>query len=160
LWLTPGAAQEPPATSGASLDAAKSKMEAVQRLLERNETGSATRSEQAQVIDVLSALIEMAERREKNSQASASAAAASQSQPGGATPAQNPGAQSGQTGGGSRGTDTAAQPQTRIGPQSPWSTLRDKERERVYSAIQERFPSRYQQLIEQYYQSFQKLEDR
>ena len=42
----------------------------------------------------------------------------------------------------------------RGGPQSPWSQLRDKERDPVYSAIKEKFPARYQQLIEQYYKSF------
>jgi hypothetical protein len=155
LWILPVSGQERRGADSVSLESVKERMETVQRLLEQNETGQATRQEQAEVVETLSALIEMAEQREKNSQASASAAAASQSQPGGATPSQTPGAQSGQTGGGSRGTDTAAQPQSRVGPQSPWSTLREKERDPVYSAIQEKFPPRYQQLIEQYYKSFQ-----
>jgi hypothetical protein len=47
----------------------------------------------------------------------------------------------------------------RGGPQSPWSNLRDKDRDPVYSAIKEKFPGRYQQLIEQYYKSFQDESD-
>ena len=43
----------------------------------------------------------------------------------------------------------------RGGPQSPWSHLRDKDRDPVFNAIKEKFPARYQQLIEQYYKSFQ-----
>ena len=41
------------------------------------------------------------------------------------------------------------------GPQSPWSRLRDRQRDPAFSAIKEKFPARYQKLIEQYYKSFQ-----
>jgi hypothetical protein len=42
----------------------------------------------------------------------------------------------------------------RGGPQSPWSHLRDRDRDPVFNAIKEKYPARYQQLIEQYYKSF------
>ena len=64
--------------------------------------------------------------------------------------------QGGKSGGGSKGTDTdAAKKLHRGGPQSPWSQLRDRERDPVFNAIKEKYPARYQQLIEQYYKSFQ-----
>ena len=63
--------------------------------------------------------------------------------------------QGGRSGGGSKGIDSDAVKRLhRGGPQSPWSHLRDKDRDPVYSAIKEKFPARYQQLIEQYYKSF------
>lgn len=64
--------------------------------------------------------------------------------------------QGGQTGGASQGTDQpAAQRRQFAGPASPWSKLRERERDPVLSAIQQRFPARYQQLLEQYYKSFE-----
>ena len=70
--------------------------------------------------------------------------------------AQGQGSQSGNSGGGSKGIDSDTVKRLhRGGPQSPWSQLRDKDRDPVYSAIKEKFPARYQQLIEQYYKSFQ-----
>ena len=68
---------------------------------------------------------------------------------------QQPSAQGGKQGGGSKGVDSqAGNVPERVGPKSPWSQLRDKERDPVYSAIKEKFPARYEQLIEQYYRSF------
>lgn len=152
------AAQESPALTGElGLDVARIKMNTAARALENGDTGSATRRAQTEAIDVLSLLIQRAEQREKKRESTAAAQGAGQSQSADSTtPSRNPGSQSGQTGGGSRGADTvAAQPLSRIGPQSPWSTLREKERDPVYNAIQEKFPARYRQLIEQYYKSFQ-----
>jgi hypothetical protein len=96
------------------------------------------------------------ERQEQQSQQQA----AGQGQPGQASASQSgqgrEAGQGGQTGGGSRGTDQNARQHADIsGPQSPWNTLRDRQRDPVYNAIQQRFPARYQQLLEQYYKSFQ-----
>jgi hypothetical protein len=64
-------------------------------------------------------------------------------------------AQGGKQGGGSKGIDTDATAAAGSAiPKNPWSQLRDKDRDPVYSAIKEKFPARYQQLIEQYYRSF------
>ena len=88
--------------------------------------GSDTRQQQDKVIDILAKLIKEAEERECNCR------------------------------GGSKGIDSdTVKRLTRGGPQSPWSRLREKDRDPVYSAIKEKFPARYQQLIEQYYKSFQ-----
>jgi hypothetical protein len=64
-------------------------------------------------------------------------------------------AQGGKQGGGSKGVDTDATAAAENAiPKNPWSQLRDKERDPVYTAIKQKFPARYQQLIEQYYRSF------
>ena len=61
----------------------------------------------------------------------------------------------GNSGGGSKGIDSDTVKRLhRGGPQSPWSHLRDKERDPVFNAIKDKFPGRYEQLIEQYYKSF------
>ena len=63
--------------------------------------------------------------------------------------------QQGTSGGGSKGTDSDTVKRLhRGGPTSPWSQLRDRERDPVFNAIKEKYPARYQQLIEQYYKSF------
>ncbi len=146
-------AQSP--TEPPSLEPTQRQMQAIAELLKNSQTGEATHQHQKQVVDFLTALIKLTEQRERQNQSSA-AGASSQPQPGATNPSQNPGSQSGQTVGNSQATDSpAAAPQLRVGPQSPWSTLRDKQRDPVFNAIQEKFPARYQQLIEQYYKSFQ-----
>jgi hypothetical protein len=42
------------------------------------------------------------------------------------------------------------------GPRAPWADLRNKAREdETFTALKDRFPARYRQLIEQYYRSLQ-----
>jgi hypothetical protein len=142
----------------------ESGLRAVHRLMDdsrerltHDDTGSQTRGQQARIVEMLATLIQQAETQESNSQGATSSPSQQPGQkgnPDGQT--QGPGSQGGNQGGGSQATDTtAAQPLTRGGPQSPWSQLRDKNRDPVYSAIKEKFPARYQQLLEQYYKSFQ-----
>src|SRR5262245_27008994 len=125
--------------------------------LTQQDTGRETRGQQARIVEMLATLIQQAETRESSSQGANSSPSQQLGQKGSADgQAQGPGSQGGTSGGGSQAIDsTAAQPLTRGGPQSPWSQLRDKDRDPVYSAIKEKFPARYQQLIEQYYKSFQ-----
>ena len=134
------------------------RMEFSRRKLSLEDTGNETRQQQDKIIDILAKLIKEAEERECNCKGGGKG----QGQKPGSKPgegdgqAQGQGSQSGNSGGGSKGTDTEAVKRLhRGGPQSPWSQLRDKDRDPVYSAIKEKFPARYQQLIEQYYKSFQ-----
>jgi tetratricopeptide (TPR) repeat protein len=133
------------------------RMDFSRRRLVLEETGVETRQQQDKIIEILGKLIEEAQQRESKGQGGRAGKGQKQGQPG-ESPGQAPGqaSQGGATGGGSKGTDTDALNRLhRGGPQSPWSKLRDKERDPVYSAIKEKFPARYQQLIEQYYKSFQ-----
>jgi TolA-binding protein len=133
------------------------RMEFSRRKLSLEDTGGETRGQQEKIIEILARLIKEAEERECNCRGGGSGKGQKQGKPGESpSQAQGQGAQGGQTGGGSRGTDVDAVKRLhRGGPQSPWSRLRDKDRDPVYSAIKEKFPARYQQLIEQYYKSFQ-----
>jgi tetratricopeptide (TPR) repeat protein len=133
------------------------RMEFSRRKLSLEDTGTETREQQDKIIDILAKLIKEAEERECACRGGGSGSGQKQGQPGESeSQAQGEGGQGGSSGGGSKGIDSDTVKRLhRGGPQSPWSQLRDKERDPVYSAIKERFPARYQQLIEQYYKSFQ-----
>jgi hypothetical protein len=140
------------------------RMDFSRRKLSLDDTGTETQQQQEKVIEILAKLIQEAEERECNSQGGGSGKGQKQGQAGESQSqgqAQGEGAQGGPTGGGSKGTDTDARKRLyRGGPQSPWSRLRDKDRDPVYNAIREKFPARYQQLVEQYYKSFQEDNER
>lgn len=132
------------------------RMDFSRRKLTLEDTGSETRQQQDKIIEILAKLIKEAEERECNCRGGGNGKGQKQPKPGESQSKEGQGSQSGTSGGGSKGTDTDALKRlTRGGPQSPWSRLRDKDRDPVYSAIKEKFPARYQQLIEQYYKSFQ-----
>jgi len=138
------------------------RMDYSRRRLVLEETGVETRQQQDKIVEILGKLIQEAEERESKSKGGGSGKSQKQGQPGesqGQAPGE--GSQGGATGGGSKGIDTDALNRLhRGGPQSPWSKLRDKERDPIYSAIKEKFPARYQQLLEQYYKSFQDDDER
>jgi hypothetical protein len=133
------------------------RMDFSRRKLTLEDTGNETRQQQDKIIEILAKLIKEAEERECNCKGGGSGKGQKPgSKPGeGEGQGEGQGSQSGNSGGGSKGTDTDTVKRLhRGGPQSPWSHLRDKDRDPVYSAIKEKFPARYQQLIEQYYKSF------
>jgi tetratricopeptide (TPR) repeat protein len=134
------------------------RMDFSRRKLSLEDTGNETREQQGKIIEILAKLIKDAEERECNCKGGGSG----KGQKPGGKPGEGEGQGEGQgqskggsSGGGSKGTDSDTVKRLhRGGPQSPWSQLRDKDRDPVYSAIKEKFPARYQQLIEQYYKSF------
>jgi tetratricopeptide (TPR) repeat protein len=135
------------------------RMDYSRRKLSLEDTGADTRQQQDKIIEILAKLIKEAEECECKCKGGSGSGQAKKQGKGseGESQAQGEGqAQGGNSGGGSKGTDSDALKRLhRGGPQSPWSQLRDKERDPVYSAIKEKFPARYEQLIEQYYKSFQ-----
>lgn len=136
------------------------RMEFSRRKLSLEDTGTETRQQQDKIIELLAKLIKDAEERECNCKGGGSGQGQGKKQGKGGegdSQAQGEGqSQGGSSGGGSRGIDTDAVKRLhRGGPQSPWSHLRDKDRDPVYRAIKDKFPARYEQLIEQYYKSFQ-----
>jgi tetratricopeptide (TPR) repeat protein len=128
------------------------RMDFARRRLAREQTGESTQEQQNKVVDILAKLIKEAEERECNCQGGGQGEGQSESQ------GQNGGGEGeGQGGDGSGSNDKSLGPVVKKiyrGPQSPWSQLRDKERDPAYSAIKEKFPARYEKLIEQYYRSF------
>lgn len=135
------------------------RMEFSRRRLALEDPGKATRTQQEKIVEILAKLIKEAEERECACRGGGSGSGRKKSQGKGSdseSQAQGEGSgQQGNSGGGSQGTDSESVKRLhRGGPQSPWSRLRDRERDPAFNAIQEKFPARYQQLIEQYYKSF------
>jgi hypothetical protein len=141
------------------------RMEYSRRKLGLEDTGQETRDQQDRIVDMLAKLIKEAEEKESQGKGKGEGQKKAGEQQGEGSDGESQGqgqgqGQGGNQGGGSKGTDSEAVKRLhRGGPQSPWSNLRDKDRDPVYSAIKEKFPGRYQQLIEQYYKSFQDESD-
>ncbi len=133
------------------------RMDFSRRKLSLEDTGKTTREHQDKIIDILAKLIKEAEEKECNCKGGGSGKKPGEKQGQGSEgEGQGQGqGQGGSTGGNSKGTDSDTVKRLhRGGPQSPWSHLRDRERDPVFNAIKEKYPARYQQLIEQYYKSF------
>jgi tetratricopeptide (TPR) repeat protein len=137
------------------------RMDFSRRRLALEDAGEQTQEEQKKIVAILDQLIKEAEEAECNCKGGGKGKGEKQGKAGEAE-GEGDGAggkgegQGGNKGGGHKGTDTAAAERLhRGGPQSPWSRIRDKDRDPVYNAIKEKFPARYEQLIEQYYKSFQ-----
>lgn len=148
-----------------TLTDAQLRMEFSRRKLAIEDTGKETREQQDKIIQILAKLIKDAEERECNCKGGKSGKPGQKQGQGKGNEsegqAQGEGKQGGEKGGGSKGIDSdVAKRLHRGGPQSPWSKLRDKERDPVFAALKEKFPARYQDLIEQYYKSFQDEEGR
>lgn len=134
------------------------RMEFSRRKLSLEDSGQATREQQTKIIDILAKLIKEAEEKECNCKGGGKPKPGSKPGKGGEGESQAKGegqGQQGKSGGGSKGIDSDTVNRLhRGGPTSPWSHLRDRERDPVFNAIKEKYPARYQQLIEQYYKSF------
>ena len=137
------------------------RMEFSRRRLSLEDPGDNTRQQQVKITDILAKLIKEAEKKEAQSKGKGEGEGKGQKKSEGQAgesegEGKGEGKQGGQTGGGSKGIDSdTAERLHRGGPQSPWSKLRDRERDPVFNALKEKFPGRYQELIEQYYKSFE-----
>jgi hypothetical protein len=136
---------------GPLLELAK-RMETIERLIDRTETGEDTQRRQEEVVATLDRLIEL--MREQEQQGGGG---------GGGGGGQGNGPPSGnqQPGGPANrsqlpGGDSRMGPLTE-GPQEPtveeWGSLREMEREEAIQFLRERFPSRYREIIERYYRA-------
>lgn len=134
------------------------RMEFSRRKLSLEDAGQSTREQQKKIIDILAKLIKEAEDKESSSKGSGKPKPGQKPGKGSEGESQAKGegqGQEGTSGGGSKGTDSDTVKRLhRGGPTSPWSQLRDRERDPVFNAIKDKYPARYQQLIEQYYKSF------
>ena len=124
------------------------RMDYVRRRLQLTESGEKTQKQQDSIIAMLTKLIKVAEECE----CQGGGGSGSSGQDGeGADGNQG----QGNSGGNSQNQNGVVRRTYQRGPESPWSQLRDRQRDPAYSAIKEKFPARYEALIEQYYKSFQ-----
>ncbi|MBI5764473.1 MAG: hypothetical protein HZA51_13210 [Planctomycetes bacterium] len=126
-------------------------MNSARRQISHGETGQPVREKQERAIAMLEDLIKEAEDQEKsNNQNNSSGGKGdqpNQNQPGG-------GAKQSALPGGS--DKDAVLRQTRARPGDTWGKMPPKEREQVLQSIQKQFPSRYRELLEQYYRELSK----
>lgn len=147
------------ARQSGALGNVRDKMNYSSRRLALHDPGEQTVKQQQEIVDLLSKLIKEAEERE-----------CKQCSGGGSGQAQNQGQGKGQGQGGKQGgpgnQPGKSQPPGEIagdarrsvrgGAQSDFGALRDRRREKVFSALEAKFPGRYRQLIEQYYRSLER----
>jgi hypothetical protein len=125
------------------------------RRLTRLLTDQPVRDAQKRAVDLLAELIRQAEQREKQQQQASAGGGGSGrggQRPGG-TP-QSPAQQSMLPGGPSETGPLQPTPNAR--PGEAWGRMRPEERQRILQSLQQRFPSRYRQLVEQYYRQLAK----
>lgn len=137
-----------------TLDEVALTMRYVRTRLDVPDTSQRVRDREQNIIDLLDKLIEQAKQQEKKGGGGGGGRAGGEPQPGRgqadkpSQPAQDSTDRSAQ---GPLDSDLHAAP--RIEPGEVWGKLPPDERERILQAIRERFPSRYRELVEQYYRS-------
>lgn len=128
------------------------RMEFSRRRLELEKSDDSTQVEQEKIVGILAQLIKKAEEQECQGGGNCNG---NQPSPGDSQGNKKGQGQGGQQGGGSNVPDGVVRRTFGTGPLSPWSRLRDRSRDPAFTAIKEKYPARYQKMIEQYYKSFQ-----
>jgi hypothetical protein len=132
-------------------------MQFSQRRLKNADAGESVQTRQKRILELLDAMIQEAEEQEQQQQASSSGSQqqqqGQQQNQGGQQPS-NPMQDSSLPGGpGGEGNLREAR---RANPGETWGQLPPAERERILQALRDSFPSRYRQLVEQYYEELAK----
>ena len=118
------------------------------RRLGHDYTDDGVQQKQKRAIELLDNLIEEAEKNEQSSSGSGSGSGSGNKSP--STPMED----SMLPGGGSQGENLRSA--RKIRPGEAWGEMPPAEREKVLQALRDSFPSRYRQLVEQYYQELGK----
>jgi len=119
------------------------------RRLTHGDTGQPVQGRQQRIIDLLDRLIEEAEEQENSNNSSSSSGGGGGGSSGGSspsTPMQDSQLPDGQS------AEGALQAGRRANPGDVWGAMPPDERERILQALRDNFPSRYRQLVEQYYE--------
>ncbi len=132
------------------------RMEFSRRQLQIRDTGGRTQEEQQKIVGMLDQLIEKAEESECQG-GNCNKPGEGEAQAQGQKPSEGQGQS--QAGSGSRNPNGVARRSFDEGAASEWDRLRDRSRDPAFNAIKDKYPPRYQQLIEQYYRSFQREGD-
>lgn len=138
-----------------SLDQVATLMEYVQTRLTVPDTTQRVQQREEQIVALLDKLIEKAEQQEKQCGGGGSAKAAGEPLPGGpggqGQQGQQAAEESYESSGQGRIGDLHGAP--RVDPGEMWGKLPPEQRERILQTLRERYPSRYRQLVEQYFRS-------
>jgi hypothetical protein len=126
------------------------------RRLNHGDTGEKVRTRQERIIEILDKLIKEAEDQEQSSSSSSSSSGGGGSGSGrsGGNSPNSPMQDSVLPGGSAQ--EGPLQNRPRANPGEMWGAMPPAERERVLQALRDNFPSRYRQLVEQYYEHLAK----
>lgn len=123
------------------------------RHIRQGDTGEPVRQRQQEAVAMLDDLIKEAEEQEK-SQSSASSGSKSRGGKSGQQPGQGGGAKQSQLYRGSAPDANLRRTQAR--PGEAWGRMPPREREAILQSMQQQFPGRYRELLEQYYKQLAK----
>ncbi len=123
------------------------------RRLGHLDTGARVQERQQRAIDLLDQLIEEAEQREQSGGGGGGGSSSGGTPRGGQSPS-NPMPDSALPGGG--GEDMQLRSRRQARPGEAWGGMPPAERERILQQLRDSFPSRYRQLVEQYYEELGK----
>jgi TolA-binding protein len=136
------------------------------RQLKHARTGEAVQTRQQRAVDLLDKLVDEAQQREQQAQQAGTGCkkcggkgckeCRKSGLPQGNRAAQRAAERSALPGGQGRIGDLHRSAQARPGEE--WGKMRPEERERILQAVRQNFPSRYRQLVEQYYKQLAKEE--
>lgn len=124
------------------------------RRLTLADSGETVHTRQKRILEILDRLIEEAEDQESSSSSSSSSGGGGGSGKSGKQPPGQPMPDSYLPGG--RPADGSSRSARRANPGQVWGAMPPAERERILQALRDNFPSRYRQLVEQYYEQLAK----
>lgn len=147
-------AQELQSIQDGKLDDIYQRMDYSRRRLTLKETGDQTQGEQDKIVDLLTKLIKEEEKKECSSnckkggtwQASKQASGQKQNQ----DQQQQSQSEKSKKGGSSNNANGKVVKNYEDLPASPWSRLRDRQRDPANNAVKEKLPARYRNIIEKY----------
>ncbi len=119
------------------------------RRLEHEYTDESVQAKQKRAIELLDQLIEEAEKNEQSGGGGGGSGGSGQQSP------QSP-MQDSQLPGGGASQSESLRNARRVKPGEEWGSMPPAEREKVLQSLRDSFPSRYRQLVEQYYQELAK----
>lgn len=120
------------------------------RRLTQTDTGETVRQRQSRIIEILDSMIDEAEEQESSSSSSSSGSSGGSGKQSPSQPMPDSFLPGGSAGEGS------LQARRRANPAEAWGAMPPAERERILQALRDNFPSRYRQLVEQYYEQLAK----
>ncbi len=123
------------------------------RRLSNGDSGDRVQERQAKAVELLDKLIEQAEQQEQQQQNSGGGGSGGGQ--GGSNQPNSPMQQSQLPGGSAKDTGNR-RPARFARPGDAWGAMPPAEREKVLQALRDSFPSRYRQLVEQYYEELAK----
>ena len=137
-----------------TLDEVSQKMRYSERKLGLQNTGRETQKRQKEIVDLLNKMIKDEERKEVANNVSNNSQ--ENQKPEKPQSPKNEQIEVGSSGSSNQSNGKVVKKKYSDGPRSPWSQLRDRMRDPANTAVKEKLPPRYRDLVEKYYEKANK----